>query len=321
MPHDETNPHPLGEGEFIHFEYLHFDPDDPETGFSNYVEISHDRRMAQDKAYLLLGDPKVWALHIRRYEQPEQGVHLYDETQHLAKAQNVAFRERKRAETLQKLLGAAVESNHRLEREYERAEASYETRREADDAVIMHLHDMLEAIRKQASDAQRDAVFLEPADIARMARLNLQALRESELRKAKARRRTHVGDRPWVGGEPDSAPEPADPRLCVKCGQDDKAHIMWAQRHLPKFPEDMDPSLAKQRTRAVYDAIQELHPEPESLVARTEGVIPESVQDTPEAEQSPNDECVCSHERHQHYDGACQQCSHDVFHEFKLAVL
>jgi hypothetical protein len=47
----------------------------------------------------------------------------------------------------------------------------------------------------------------------------------------------------------------------------------------------------------------------------------ESAPDTPEAEQSPNDECVCSHERHQHYDGACQQCSRDVFHEFKLAVL
>lgn len=121
MPHDETNPHPLGEGEFIHFEYLHFDPDDPETGFSNYVEISHDRRMAQDKAYLLLGDPKVWALHIRRYEQPEQGVHLYDETQHLAKAQNVAFRERRRAETLQKLLDVAVELNATLEDQLDRA--------------------------------------------------------------------------------------------------------------------------------------------------------------------------------------------------------
>jgi hypothetical protein len=121
VPHDETNPHPLGEGEFIHFEYLHFDPDDPETGFSNYVEISHDRRMAQDKAYLLLGDPKVWALHIRRYEQPEQGVHLYDETQHLAKAQNVAFRERRRAETLQKLLDVAVELNATLEDQLDRA--------------------------------------------------------------------------------------------------------------------------------------------------------------------------------------------------------
>lgn len=126
---EEAAPALLAEGEFIHFEYLHFDPDDAETGFTNYVEVSHDRRVAADKAAILIRDPKVWAIHIRRYEQPEQGVHLYDETQHLAVAQNKAYAEHKRAETLQKLLGAAVASNHQIQQaldEEERRNAVYD---------------------------------------------------------------------------------------------------------------------------------------------------------------------------------------------------
>lgn len=240
MPHDETNPHPLGEGEFIHFEYLHFDPDDPETGFSNMVEVTHDHAVAAWTVHRLTTDPKVWAIHVRRIPQPEQDVHLYDETQHLAKAQNVAFRERKRAETLQKLLGAAVESNHKVTSEADRAGQHSDVMIEALNAVIARLAGTLEIIQRDAKNAQRDAYMLEPGEVYRMAKVDVSGTINSELRAAKRKSRAHMGDKPVI---------------------------------------------------------------------------------TDEAEQSPDDMCTCGHERHQHYDAACQQCSYDVFHEFKLAVL
>lgn len=180
---------PLGEGEFIHFEYLHFDPDDAETGFSNLVEVSHDRRMAGDKAAKLIADPKVWAIHIRRYGKPEKDVHLYDETQHLAVAQNKAYAEHRRAETLQKLLDAAVESNRQLQDVMDREERLAEVYGMANNMVIDELARMLESIREVAVRDQRDGVYTEPADIARMTKVNVRALRESEVRKAKERRK------------------------------------------------------------------------------------------------------------------------------------
>jgi len=188
MPEDNAVP-PLTEGEFIHFEYLHFDPADAETGFSNYVEISRDRYQAASKAVDLISDPKVWAIHIRRYEQPEQGVHLYDETQPLAVAQNQAYAERKRAETLQKLLGAAVESNRKLEDAYERQIARLEMRLEAEQALTESAVGKLREIAGRAQRAQRDSYFLEPSEVYLDTKFNLQAERESELRKAEERRK------------------------------------------------------------------------------------------------------------------------------------
>jgi hypothetical protein len=183
---------PENEGaEHHHFEYLHFDPDDAETGFSNMVDLSYSRFSAQGLAAKLIADPKVWALHIRRYPQPEQDVHLYDETQHLAKAQNIAYRERKRADTLQKLLGAAVESNHKLETERQHVERRDDVTIEALNAVIETLMGMLHPDAK----------------------VNIKALRESEWRKAKLKSRAHVGEKPQ------SAPE-----LCV-CGHPRERHV------------------------------------------------------------------------------------------------
>lgn len=298
MSHDDKPE--LGKDEFIHFEYLHFDPDDPGTGFSNMVDLAHTRTGAQEMAHKLLGDPRVWALHARRYEQPEQGVHLYDETQHLAKAQNIAFAERKRADTLQTLLGVALEKTYSQDSAFDAAVDSFEIAKAADDAVIMHLADMLEAIRKQASRDQQDAVFTEPGDIFRMAKLDLQALRDSERRKAKERAQRHLERtrRPSVAqetGEGENVPqEPAEARVCTKCGKDDAAHMMWAQRHLPAYAE--------------------------------------STTDTPEDGTGlPDDKCTCGHARTHHVGtrsdgrvkGWCPSCRADgnEHHEFKLAVL
>lgn len=317
VSHDELVPPPLGDGEYIHIEYLHFDPEDAETGFSNMVDMAYSRFSGQDKVVKLIADPRVWAIHIRRYEQPEQGVHLYDETQPLAKAQNQAYAERKRAEALQKRLDAAVESNHKLQDALDREVRLGDIYGEAKDAVIETLVGQLRLIQGRAQRAQRDAYMLEPSEVFLDAKVNIDVLRESEVRKAKERakrREEWVDHSPTItagegecescGGPADhseagcdgayygdedgmghslAAPEPAEARLCVKCGKDDAAHIMWAQRHLPVFAE--------------------------------------STTDTPEAEQSPEDICVCGHERHQHYDDSCHQCARDEYdHEFKLAV-
>lgn len=320
MPNDESTP-PLGSDEFFHFEYLHFDPDNAETGFSNMAEVSYDRRMAGDKASRLVADPKVWAIHIRRFEQPEQGVHLYDEAYRLPVAQNAAYRERKRAETLQKLLGAAVESNHKLESAFDAAVDSYEVGKAADDAVIAELVRMLESIREMAVRDQRDAVFTEPADIARMTKVSLQALRDSERRKAKERLKRQRETQGTTEGE-NGPQEAAQARLCTKCGKDDEAHIMWAQRHLPEFPEDLDPRIVEAR-KGMFPGDEEQRRVQVELDAMRERV--EGTTDTPEAERSPDDVCVCGHTRRQHRPGTpdkyCLGCDNGYTHKFKLAVL
>lgn len=276
MSEDNAVP-PLGEGEFIHFEYLHFDPDDAETGFTNMVEVSHDRTTAGYKAAWLIADPKVWAIHIRRFEQPEQGVHLYDETQHLAVAQNKAYVAHKRAEVLGKLLGAAVESNHKLEDALDRETRLGEIYGEAKDAVIAELVRMLESIREVAVRDQRDAVYTEPADIARMTKVNVQALRESEVRKAKERAKLrkeqnlcscepvrknadltvsaeylHAADCPVT--EEDQAE-----RACKKCGRPEMDHAQWAMGHLYERGEVVLDYCASVTMRAIPQATHSEH--------------------------------------------------------------
>jgi Rad3-related DNA helicase len=332
MPDDDEMyppPPPLGEGEFIHFEYLFFDPDDAETGFSNHVDISHDRTMAQAKAHKLIADPRVWALHIRRYEQPEQGVHLYDEAHRLPKAQNVAFRERKRADTLQKLLGAAVESNHKLEVGFDDAVESYEIGKAADNAVIAELVRMLESIREMAVRDQRDAVFTEPADIARMTKVNLQALRDSERRKAKERFKT----RAHLGEEPDPVPDPQGEIEALR-SQLSEARAQarnaigreeWyanaVHRLRDKFGRDAVEPIVK-AARLAHD-FNRLTPEQQEK-AKEDGYVPESAPE--DGTGAPEDICVCEHPRKRHVDEGpehgCHGCPRDEYdHSFKLAVL
>lgn len=321
--YDETRPlaraqdlaHAEHEGaEHYHFEYLYFDPGDAETGFSNRVEVISDSAIAEWTVHRLINDPKVWALHIRRYPQPEQDAHLYDETQHLAVAQNTAYAERKRADALKRRLDDDFEVGHRLEIERHRVERHNETTIEALNAVIETLVGQLAMIQGRAQWGLRDGVLMEPGDVFRDAKVNIGALRESEIRKATVRadRRAlqdlaHSVDSDIVIDVGKST----DARLCVKCGQDDAAHIMWAQRHLPVFPEDLGPR--------VVEASEGLRQEE-----------PESVKDTPVAEQSPDDICVCTHPRksHQGDEGCggaqCVQCAGDEHiwkHSFELAVL
>lgn len=215
MSDDEHVP-PLGPDEFIHFEYLHFNAEDPQTGFSNYVDISRDRVMAQAKAYKLIADPNVYAIHIRRYEQPEQGVHLYDETQPVAKAQSQAFAERKRADTLQKLLGAAVANNTGLETHYEREVRGLEIRLAAMTEICEELRVKLGQILDRANADQRDAVYLDPGEIARMATVRWDSMKQHAMRRAKER----AGER--VEAEPDgrdySPTISAGEGECESCG-------------------------------------------------------------------------------------------------------
>lgn len=310
MPDDTTPPPPLGDGEFIHFEYLFFDPEDAETGFSNLVEVSHDRRMAGDKAARLIADPRVWAIHIRRYEQPEPGVHLYDEINHLAVAQNKAFAERRRAETLQQLLGAAVGGACEMDTKHQRTIAHNEITIEAFSAVIDTLAGMLDAIRQQANRDQRDAVYCEPGDIARMAEVNLGALRASEVRKAKERANLQAeverGNAITEAENRDRSLPVAAGQPCTRggCGKPHEDHAGWALGHL------WDGSNTKPVPTIVH---------------------PQSAPDTAEAEQSPEDVCTCGHVRRMHQDdkvlgGAqCTRCSGDEErswrHTFRLAVL
>jgi hypothetical protein len=216
-------------------------------------------------------------------------VHLYDETQPLAVAQNRAHHFEVSFDKVVKAHQELDAKKYDMETEYERQLDALEVRAEANGAVIRWLKDMLGEIKRQAVRDQQDAVMMEPGDVARLTKVDLQTLLDSELRKAQARReRARAKEEAQEAAEGENSPQEAiQARLCTKCGKDDEAHIMWAQRHLPAYAE--------------------------------------STADTPEAERSPEDICVCGHPRRQHrpadIDKYCIGCDNGTTHPFMLAVL
>jgi hypothetical protein len=214
-------------------------------------------------------------------------------------------------------------------------------------AVIETLSGMLDTIHSAAGRDERDAVMMEPGDVFRMAKVNIGALRAGEIRKAKERaKRAPEGAEAQEPIEPENGPQEAvcvhcghlegqhhhtlpeegyrgycaecgeteefhefADRLCTKCGKDDEAHIMWAQRHLPEFPEDLDPRIVEAR-KGLRQGEADAQAKLDVMRAHLE------------AEQPPDDLCVCGHERNRHFDGSCHDCARDEYdHEFKLAVL
>lgn len=353
MSHDEKSPPPLGEGEYFHFEYLFFDPEDAETGFSNMVELARVPTGAQELAYKLLGDPHVWAIHIRRYEQPEQGVHLYDETQPLAKAQNEAYAERQRADALQKLLNAARESGRKLETESRRVERHDAITIEALNAVIETLAGMLETIRQKGQHDQRGVVY-EPSDIYRMTTVNLRALRESEVRKVRTKSRAHHFEVSF--DEVVTAYEELDEkkyRMETECERQLQALEIRieAKDAVIEYLADMLAEIKRQAVRDQQDAvmmepgevarlakvnIQALQDnklrkargrvrqtdEPGVMRARlmvpstdlTAPAVADPVLSGPDDDMDvPEDLCVCAHERNRHFDGSCHDCARDEY--------
>ncbi len=114
---------PLGAGEYIHIEYVQGQRDEdegPVTHFSNMVDIRRTRESAIDKATRLIADEDVWAIHLRRYEPPEQDVHLYDESQPLARAQGEAHQFRTAYEELSQAFMKLEDAKTSMEAEYER---------------------------------------------------------------------------------------------------------------------------------------------------------------------------------------------------------
>jgi len=178
----------LKDGEYIHFEYVQAQRDHasgPVLYFRNMVEVADTREKAIEKATALLADEEVYAIHLRRLDAPVKNVHVYDETQPLAVAQNQAYRDRVVTEATTHAYGKLQASKHAMESEYERQQRSAETTITGLSAVIETLGDMLDTIRQTAQRDQRDAVYTDPADIYRLTKVDIGALRASENRKAR----------------------------------------------------------------------------------------------------------------------------------------
>jgi hypothetical protein len=301
--------------ECYHFEYLHFDPDDAETGFSNRVEVISDSAIAGWTAHRLSTDPKVWALHIRRYPQPEQDVHLYAESQPLAKAQNEAYAQRKRADTLQKLLTAAVMQYGSMEAEYEREIAGLERNVSAYKITLDRLVHRLEIVKHLARKDQSSVVHMDPAEvIAKIGEIDISGMLNEARKKLVLKSRAHAGqeaapedgvyygDEDGMGHSLAAPQEPAEARVCTKCGKDDAVLCVCGhprERHVDEGPEHGCHDCARDEYDHAFKA-----PEPESADMAL-----------------PEDECSCGHPRKDHNEYACRICVVDHTHEFKLAVL
>lgn len=123
--------------------------------------------------------------------------------------------------------------------------ARMEERNKVQAAVIKWLSDMLAEILRQANNADQDSVFLEPTEIARLAKVDVPNLLRNELHRLRARR---GHEQAQESTEAENGPQTAAQAvLCTKCGKDGPAHFMWAQGHVPEFPRDLDPRIVEAR--------------------------------------------------------------------------
>lgn len=182
---DQPQYPPMEAGEYYHIEYLKLIPVEDGGYPSNMVDLARTREDLMTKLKASVADTSVYAIHLRRFEPPVKDVHLYDESQPLAKAQGEAYMLRKaydQAIAAQDNLGSRL---HDLNEHMEWLEECREIGREAQEWVINQLHIKLEEIRIQASRDNDDAVMMEPGDVGRMARVNLDLLRKEGGRIAK----------------------------------------------------------------------------------------------------------------------------------------
>jgi hypothetical protein len=179
----------LKDGEYLHFEYVQGQRDDedgPVTYFSNMVDLANTREKAIRDVTELIANEDVWAIHVRRVEQPEQGVHLYDESQPLAVAQSEAHQYRTAYEELAQGFMKLEDAKTSMQAEYERQADHWQIGLRAQAAVIEMLKAKLVLIQGRAQRAQRDAYLMEPQDVFQDAKVDVQAELESAKRKAKA---------------------------------------------------------------------------------------------------------------------------------------
>lgn len=191
--------------------------------------------------------------------------------------------------------------------------ARMEERNKVQAAVIKWLSDMLAEILRQANNADQDSVFLEPTEIARLAKVDVPNLLRNELYRLRERR---GHEQAQESTEAENGPQTAAQAvLCTKCGKDGPAHFMWAQGHVPEFPRDFDPRIVEAR-KGLRQGETHAAVECECGTIWSDGVMGAGHNDMGCTQADPNqakldvmrarvegpldDVCTCGHKRHQH---------------------
>lgn len=162
-PKDELPP--FENGESLHIEYVQLNTVEDGGHLTNMVDLAHSRNEAVEKVTKLLADEAVYAVHLRRYPQPIKGVHLYNESQPLARAQSEAYMERQSAKNL-------TTAYERLSEEKQRGEEALgreiETLTDIETAYRRVIEDLMDSIRRAHTQLQRDnqnCTYPEPVQI------------------------------------------------------------------------------------------------------------------------------------------------------------
>lgn len=158
-------------GAYWHIENLALTESGPYLDFVNYVQVTDDSSHLVEKVgEMIAGIDKdapgdAYAIHIRRIPQPEDGVHLYDETQPLAVAQSDALRYRRAFEALTKRYSELETAKQRMEEGYEREIAILERRigRKGEENERQAMR--LERIHYRARRDLECCVTMEPSEI------------------------------------------------------------------------------------------------------------------------------------------------------------
>ncbi len=156
---------PLAENEYLHFEYVQWNPIEEGGHYSNMVDVAHSRDEALSKLRELIGSDYVYAIHVRRYPQKEDGVHAYDEVQPFKVAQSKAYMAELRAEQLDRALEAERRSKQGLEDGYEMIVRGLEDTEKALTRVVEKLMDAMRRTHTQLKRDNQGCSYSEPMDL------------------------------------------------------------------------------------------------------------------------------------------------------------
>lgn len=155
----------LEEGEYFHVEYVRHNPVGDGGYLSNMVDLAHSRHEAAEKLTGLVADTEVYAIHVRRYPQPEQGVHVYDEHNSLAVAQSQAYMQMRRADAWEKAHDEIQAAKADLEAGYDQIVTGLEDTEKAHLHVIGDLMDRIRRVEFQLRLDNTSCSYSEPLSI------------------------------------------------------------------------------------------------------------------------------------------------------------
>lgn len=156
------------EGAYWHIESINLSHEEPERAFTNYALVAEDTAELTDKIGELLArqcpnaDGNVYALHIRRYPQPIDGAHVYDEQYRLPAAQGEAYQYRTAFQALSHRYRELEAAKQKLEDGADREEQILEKRNAALAARIELLEGRLAMIEWRAKRDLECCVGMDP---------------------------------------------------------------------------------------------------------------------------------------------------------------